>query len=182
MALFFLYCVIFFVIVGFELLKRLSFENDKNDESLLQLLMRVQTMFQARLKPAQWVPFIRNLHRYKMNLGTFESIDEAKIISAVKKSKLIPQLPLKQESKNKYTLYAYFYTKIGWLDIVTLKINIDESKNETSIYGIGESTGLLPLTIPFAPFFNILFCWFPFQDFGKNKKYLKTIQKNLTQK
>ena len=65
------------------------------------------------------------------------------------------------------------------LYVVTLKIDIDGTKDETKIYGIGESTGFLPMKIPFAPFFNIFLCWVPFLDMGNNKRYLRRITKNL---
>ena len=58
-------------------------------------------------------------------------------------------------------------------------IDINEAKDEIHIYGIGESTGFLPMKIPFAPFFNIFLCGVPFRDMGNNKRYLERIAKHL---
>ena len=148
-------------------------------------------MFQARLKPAQWVPYIRNLHRYEMEIGKYklkdftQSNDEKEIIqtmtSIILKSKLIPSKTM--ESNDGYIMEANYYTpKLAWLDVVTLNIVINKSDNIINIHGIGESTGLFPLIVPLAPVLNIVTCWFPFDDWGNNKRYLKTIQSNINSK
>lgn len=151
-------------------------------------LVQLQSTLQASLKPAQWIPYIRNLHRYEMEIGKYKmkyftkSNDEKEIIenmtSIILKSNLIPTKTM--ESNDGFIMEANYYTpKSAWLDVITLKISINKSNNEIIINGIGESTGLIPLIVPLAPVLNIVTCWFPFDDWGNNKRYLKSIQSNI---
>ena len=151
-------------------------------------LVQLQSTVQAALRPAQWIPYIRNLHRYEMEIGKYKlshftkSNDEKEIIEnmilIISKSNLIPTKTMK--SNDGYIMEANYYTPgTAWLDVVTLKIIINKSNDTIFINGIGESTGLFPLTVPLAPFLNIITCWFPFDDWGNNKTYLKTIKSNI---
>lgn len=151
-------------------------------------LVASQSTLQASLKPAQWIPKIRNLHRYEMDIGNYKISDfknKENVIGEMTKiieiSKLIPKKVM--ETNDGYIMEAFYYTpKNAWLDVVTLKIIIDRDTNTIKINGIGESTGFLPLIIPLAPIVNIILCWFPFDDWGNNKRYLKTIQSNIKSK
>merc|ERR1712173_80283 len=98
--------------------------SNQQQQQSLSLLIQIQTMIQAPMKPAQWIPFIRDMHRYEMNLGTF-SMSNADdfdhfIGLAMMKSGLSPQYPLRKVGKNKFIFEAYYHTpKNAWLDVVT---------------------------------------------------------------
>merc|ERR1711971_264252 len=132
-------------------------QKKKENTSKLSWLIQLQTMIQAPMKPAQWIPFIRDMHRYEMNIRTFTLSDTVRdnfedlIALAVEKSGLAPQYPMQKVNENMYILTAYYHTpKNAWLDVVSLTMT---HKNDIAINidGVGESTGVFPLTIPFAP-------------------------------
>lgn len=145
-------------------------------------LIQFQSGLQASLKPAQWIPKMRDIHRYEMKIGTFQISDNWHFLDiihkAMEKSKLIPKKVM--ETNNGYIMEAYYYTpSTAWLDVVTLSIVINPNKNTMTINGLGESTGLLPLVVPFAPILNIMLCWLPFDDWGNNKRYLTDMKNNI---
>lgn len=69
---------------------------------------------------------------------------------------------------------------IGWLDIVTLEIYLnDRDTSEVSIKATAGSTGFLPLVIPLSPLLNAILCWVPFSDHGNNSRVLQNIWKAI---
>ena len=120
------------------------------------------------------------MHRYKMNLGQFELSEKDNAVDlmheAMRRSNLSPAT-VTQTDKG-YIIEAWYLTKgAAWLDVVTVTMDIEQSTIKAR--GIGESTGVLPMTVPLAPILNIFLCWFPFDDWGNNKRYLTHIQRNL---
>ena len=67
----------------------------------------------------------------------------------------------------------------GWLDVITLEVHVGDDSQDIEIKAFSGSTGFVPLLIPAAPIMNVLLCWMPFNDFGSNNGYLKTIHKNI---
>ena len=162
-------------------------------------IIQAQADIQAGLKPAGWIPNVRKFHgadeqTWNLKLNNLDEKDGTNdkimdiIQESTKKSGYLLQ-PLKV-SQTGFILDAYVITRlIGWLDVITLKICfnkgtelLNNDKKEIKIIANSESTGFIPLIIPFAPILNILFCWVPFLDGRKNNtRYLKRIRKNIEQ-
>ena len=158
---------------------RLLLPNESNP------LIQIQSGLQASLKPAQWIPKIRDIHRYEMDLGEYSLNNTKDIIYDIRlsmeQSELIPHKII--QTSNGYIMEAYYYTpSTAWLDVVTLNMIINKQNQSITINGIGESTGILPLTIPMAPILNMILCWAPFDDWGNNRRYLVDIQRNIQSK
>lgn len=144
-------------------------------------LIGFQGDLQGNIKPAQWVPIIRNMHRFELELGIFE-LSQGNVVSVVQDAIKQSGLLLKNVINNKhgYEIVAHYYTpSAAWLDVVTLRVTMNERQNYVSIHGVGESTGVISLVVPFAPLMNIMLCYFPFDDWGNNKRYLTGIQREL---
>lgn len=152
----------------------------------------IQIAKQERLSPAQWIPYIRDLHRCEMDFGAFQlsKFDDVKldVLSALKRSGCIENTRkrdnvLQRGTKPDYHLNGYYITpKLGWLDAVYLDVTIDEKQGICHIYGLKTSTGFVPVAVPFSPLLNVLLFWIPFYDGGYNKKHLQSIRDALESK
>lgn len=154
----------------------------------MKSMRSLQIAMQEKLSPAQWIPYIRDLRRYEMDLGVFQlsKFDDVEhdVLSAMKRSGFIVNTRkrdnvLKRGAKPDYRINGYYFTPNGWLDAVYLDVTIDKKQGICNIYGLGTSTGFLPVAVPFSPFLSAFFCWVPFDDKGMNEKHLKDIRDAL---
>mmetsp|Transcript_41910 Transcript_41910/g.68995 ORF Transcript_41910/g.68995 Transcript_41910/m.68995 type:complete len:189 (-) Transcript_41910:223-789(-) len=151
-------------------------------------IISIQAKYQALLKPAQWIPIIRDFHRHEMQIGTYhvkEDNDESTLLADIKSmlesNDLLPQSV--ENATDAYIIQSFYFTPTAaWLDTVTLTLRMDRKQHTMSVYGEGESTGFLPVSIPMAPLINIVCCWFPFLDVGNNERYLQAIQQSMNTK
>lgn len=154
-----------------------------------------QASMQASLSPASWIPCIKTMHAaypeiWNLKVDNLENddLENDKILNIIgsliaKVGFLVQPLIITNDA---FVYHAFAITKgFGWLDVITIKIYLLEDNKiikdgMIKIVAKSESTGVVPLMIPFSPILNIFLCWVPFLDMGNNKRYLKKI-KNIIQ-
>ncbi|KAK3775763.1 hypothetical protein RRG08_047955 [Elysia crispata] len=156
-------------------------------EPSITVFSKIQRPIQTFLRPAVWIPGLRNLHS-KRETWTFESTSHQSnldsILSAINKviandtSKFYwqvqqPTVPLANETDSKSFVRIFTFTRAEWLDITEISLN----GNKAEVWAF--SSGFLPLIIPFACFLNVPFFFFPFLDMGLNKLRLDNIVKEM---
>ncbi|GFS02369.1 hypothetical protein ElyMa_006443700 [Elysia marginata] len=157
-------------------------------EPSITVFSKIQRPIQTFLRPAVWVPGLRNLHSHRetwtfkedsSHQGNLDSILNAinKVI-AKDTSKFYWHVqqpaaavgnettPL-QDSKSFVRIFTF--TRAEWLDITEITL----SGNKAEVWAF--SSGFLPLIIPLACFLNVPFFFFPFLDMGLNKQRMDRI-------
>lgn len=136
----------------------------------------LQAPLQCLLRPAMWIPGIRNIHSHKV---TWES-DKPSIVVLKALVSAIDAIKQKDDTGAYYDIHKvntetfflriFCFTRAEWLDIVEIKVK------EGSIQAKSFSSGFLPLFIPFAFILNCAFFWVPFYDNKLNKARLELIK------
>jgi len=135
----------------------------------------IQASIQSVIKPATWIPGIRNfhseVHEWNFNVGVDEAMDT---IWAAAKA-LDGYVPRKFNKAGR-TMVVDFLTKAKWLD--QIKISFVSSSNGGCVARLFNcSTGFLPCIIPLAPLINIPLTILPFGDGGKCAAAMQTLRK-----
>lgn len=131
----------------------------------------LQASLQAMLRPAMWLPGVRNLHCHKV---TWQSdrpqLDVlAALVNAVQQIKATDDTgafyDIHKVDKDKFFLRVFCFTRAEWLDVVEIEVLKDQIEAKSF------SSGLFPLIIPFAFLLNLVFFWVPFYDnkFNQNR-------------
>lgn len=144
-------------------------ENKLNNPIILH-----QSKIQAYLRPAEWISGIKKFHFYERQ-WKIKNIANENILETLKTNLEKVNLDIRDITKTQYgyTIEAWFLTdKMSWLNV----FNFDIDLSKTTINTKGLSTGLFPITTPFAPILNIIFFWFPFDDWKVNQKIINQIQ------
>ncbi|GFN97871.1 hypothetical protein PoB_002437700 [Plakobranchus ocellatus] len=152
-------------------------------EPWITIFSKVQRPIQTVLRPAVWIPGLRNLHSTK-ETWTFESNSHQSnldsILNAINKvidkdtSKFFwqvqpPPVALGNETDSKSFIRIFTFTRAEWLDITEITL----SGNKAEVWAF--SSGFLPLIIPFACILNVPLFWIPFLDMDLNKQRLDRI-------
>ncbi|CAC5379886.1 unnamed protein product [Mytilus coruscus] len=136
----------------------------------------LQGPLQALIRPAMWIPGIKNLHSHFVTWQSDKPPTEvlAALVRAIKQIKSADDTgsyyDIHKINKEKYFLRVFCFTRAEWLDVVEIEIK------EDSIEAKSFSSGFLPLFIPFAFILNCVFFWVPFYDNKLNKARLELIK------
>jgi hypothetical protein len=96
------------------------------------------------------------------------------LVDAAKSSELMKRgYLLHTGDRQTHTLSVYFFTKKArWLDVLTIRLE-ENANSGTRAVVTSASTGFLPVSIPLAFLFNILFFFVPFSDGGANVSHIE---------
>lgn len=143
---------------------------------MVSLSSLLQSPVQAILRPAMWLPFIKNLHSYK-EVWVHEK-ENAEILKTI-----INSLELLQNEDKKGTVYdihkvsqdstflrIFVFTWAEWLDVMEFTVHKD------TVEACSFSSGLFPLFIPFTSIVNCVLFWVPFLDNGLNKNRIASLR------
>ncbi|XP_022345876.1 uncharacterized protein LOC111138291 isoform X1 [Crassostrea virginica] len=146
---------------------------------MVSLSSLLQSPVQAILRPAMWLPYIKNLHSYK-EVWTYKK-EKDEILKAI-----LDNLELLKTEDKKGTVYdihkinedasfvrIFAFTWAEWLDVMEFTVN------KESVEAVSFSSGLFPLFIPFISIVNCAFFWVPFLDNGLNKVRISSMRNLL---
>ncbi|OQV19051.1 hypothetical protein BV898_06905 [Hypsibius exemplaris] len=151
------------------------------------LFASCQAPIQATIRPAVWLPGIRNLHS-RVEKWTVkqaspqEAYDDA--VHALQKledkefnGKMIV---LAKTDRTRLFVQCHCFSRAQWLDVVEITFR-DGGPGITLARAYSFSSGLLPLSIPppIALLLNVVFFFVPFWDNGFNKTWLEMIRRNM---
>eukprot|EP00924_Labyrinthula_sp_SR-Ha-C_P003559 maker-scaffold_53-snap-gene-1.8-mRNA-1 protein AED:0.00 eAED:0.00 QI:91/1/1/1/1/1/2/97/169 len=141
----------------------------------MQYLVQLQLPLQAAIFPGRCYPARLNhceTEVWTINSSIEQSFSLLSTIAASKQFKI-----LKSESGS--------YLKLGcltpvakWLDIVELYFSSEdvETGKITKVKAMACSSGLAPLTLPFAPLINLALLWIPFGSGQTTWNFLKDLR------
>ena len=143
-----------------------------------------QAPIQAFIRPAVWIPGIRNLHscreRWIIEGATPERCLED-VAQAVEKVKTGEHLVVHKIDKTKNFIQIFSLTKANWLDVVEIKFQATSAERiEAEVYSF--SSGFLPVCCPLSFVFNAILCIAPFSDNGFNERRLKELRSVMDEK
>ncbi|XP_048252326.1 uncharacterized protein LOC125380103 isoform X1 [Haliotis rufescens] len=127
---------------------------------ILTLCSSVQAPIQCALRPSMWVPGLKSLHvhreKWRIDQSAMDFVETVKtgLATMIQEDQLGTFYDVHKIEKNFVRIFAFTWAE--WLDIVEIKL-VDNHAEVVSF-----SSGLLPLSIPFACFINVALFWFPF--------------------
>lgn len=128
---------------------------------------------QAFLRPAIWIPGMKNLRFHAEQWDCQDTTSQAfdLILDQCKdfrehRSLINATVVIHKQDKNQQFIELHTYTKAEWLDVV--EIHLIPKTSGCSIRIRSWSSGFLPTIIPLAPLLNAAFCWFPFSGRDAN--------------
>jgi len=145
----------------------------------------IQAPIQAFLRPSLWIPGLRAWHRKKqfwhVSGNTFDNYQ--KLLTGLQEVEVDLGLlygfrcvKISKVDKDKKFIQAYFLSPfMQWLDVVELQC-LPGEHTASMISAHSFSSGVLPVCIPFTCILNIVLFFFPFYDWGQNKKRLEMIR------
>mmetsp|Transcript_569 Transcript_569/g.858 ORF Transcript_569/g.858 Transcript_569/m.858 type:complete len:173 (+) Transcript_569:178-696(+) len=142
------------------------------------IMVSLQASIQSKLRPATWLPGIRNVHseECEWTIVGLSSADALKSIYDAAKALEPDDFIGRSIDKASGKIVVDTLTKAKWLDQIRMTVTpIDSKSCKASV--ICSSTGFLPLIIPFAPIFNVVLCFVPFGDGGKCEESMETLRK-----
>lgn len=140
-----------------------------------------QSPIQGALRPAMWIPGIRNLHCRNETWVIPEATPEVcleHVISAVAILSEKEKMHINKVRPGRNFVQIFSYTEYEWLDIVEIEFQPGQERG-TLAKARSFSTGLLPLMIPFAFLLNMIFFFAPFYDNKFNKMRLERIRQHM---
>jgi hypothetical protein len=147
---------------------------------------------QAFLRPAVWIPGMKNLRFHSERWNCEENTSQAfdTILEACKgfreqRSLFGSAVVIHTARKDTQYIELHTYTKVAeWLDVVQIKLYPKTSGCVIKIKSW--SSGFLPTIIPLAPLLNVAFFWFPFSgrdsDGWLNSRRCHLIKEKLADK
>ncbi|XP_068738636.1 uncharacterized protein [Montipora capricornis] len=140
-----------------------------------------QSPIQGKLRPAVWLPKIKDLHSCHETWIIPETTPEVcleNLIAAVDRLSENEKMHISKVKPHKHFVQIFSFTQYEWLDVVEIEF---QPGRESGTLGKAKSfsTGLLPLMIPFAFLLNMVFCFVPFYDNHFNKMRLERIRSNM---
>ena len=143
-----------------------------------------QAPIQAFLRPAVWIPGVRNLHSSR-EMWIIEGATPERCIEdvqqAVGKVETGEHLMVHKVDKANHFIQIFSLTPSNWLDVVEIRFQaISAQKTEADAYSF--SSGVLPVCCPLSFLFNAVSCWFPFYDNNFNERRLKELRSCMAEK
>jgi len=140
-----------------------------------------QSPIQAALRPAMWLPGVRNLHSHKEIWYIPDATPDIcldKAIAAIDELGQSEKMHINKVRRNRYFIQIFSFTEAEWLDVVEIEFQPGQDKG-TVAKAKSFSTGLLPTCVPLACIFNMIFFFVPFWDNGFNKARLERIHAKM---
>lgn len=140
-----------------------------------------QSPIQGALRPAVWIPGIRNLHSSNETWIIPEATPEVcleHLTSAVDRLSETEKMHINKIQHGRNFVQIFCYTEAEWLDVVEIEFQPGQERG-TLAEARSFSTGLFPLMIPFAFILNMIFFFAPFYDNKYNEMRLERIRQNM---
>jgi len=155
--------------------------------------------FQAKIldstRPAQWIGCLHKQSRAKVkwevndpqltlsevNKRLVEASKSHKLYQVVSDSFHHDEETSSLVSEKEIKLYL-FTSMLGWLDVITLKLDSSEGHTNTqnrSVIVESISTSWIPCYIPLAPIFGALCFWVLFFDHGANLDHIRLLENDI---
>jgi hypothetical protein len=131
------------------------------------IYLSLQADIQNKLKPADWVPFNFNFHSEESEWTFDPSITKEEAFKAITEAGNSLNDFYLRSAKGDAIVFDYITPTAKWMDQVCVKLVSNQGSSCKAIV-LCKSTGVFPLSIPFAPILNVFFFWLPFGDNGKN--------------
>ncbi|ESP00984.1 hypothetical protein LOTGIDRAFT_172913 [Lottia gigantea] len=135
-----------------------------------------QSGIQNFIRPG-WCPGIRSLHGHQETWKCIENTEERmrEILNG------LYRLVQDDDTGSFYDVHLItndfirilVFTWAEWLDVIEIKLHPEIT------YVKSFSTGLFPLSIPFACLLNVIFFWVPFLDKGLNKERIEKLRHRM---
>ncbi|KAK2574567.1 hypothetical protein P5673_000754 [Acropora cervicornis] len=140
-----------------------------------------QSPIQGALRPAIWLPKVRDLHSCYETWIIPETTPEvclSNLIEAVDRLSETEKMHINKVQSHKNFVQIFSFTQAEWLDVVEIEF---QPGRERGTLGKAKSfsTGLFPLMIPFAFLLNMIFFFVPFYDNKYNKMRLERIRSHM---
>lgn len=140
-----------------------------------------QSPIQGALRPAIWLPKVRDLHSCYETWIIPETTPEvclSNLIEAVDRLSETEKMHINKVQSHKNFVQIFSFTEAEWLDVVEIEF---QPGRERGTLGKAKSfsTGLFPLMIPFAFLLNMIFFFVPFYDNKYNKMRLERIRSHM---
>lgn len=140
-----------------------------------------QSPIQGVLRPAVWLPGVRNLHSCKETWIIPEATPEVcleHLVSAISLLSETEKMHINKIHHERHVVQIFSYTEAEWLDIVEIEFQPGQERG-TLAKAKSFSTGFLPLMIPFAFLLNMIFFFVPFSDNKYNEMRLTQIRQKM---
>ena len=143
-------------------------------------LAEAQGSAQAFLRPAVWVPGLRNLHwvreTWKVNGSPVECMQL--LAEGVERIAAEENLQIHKMDEDRHFAQIFSFTSgCNWLDVV--EIQFAEHEGNTMATAVSFSTGVLPACCPLSFIWNCLLFWVPFSSHGFNSGRLAAIREAM---
>lgn len=140
-----------------------------------------QSPIQGAIRPAVWIPGIRNLHSKKETWVIPDATPDVcleNLISAVAILGETEKMHINKVRPNRNFVQIFCFTEAEWLDVVEIEFQPGQERG-TIGKAYSFSTGVLPLMIPFAFLLNMVFFFVPFYDQNYNKMRLDRLRNHM---
>jgi hypothetical protein len=131
------------------------------------IYLSLQADVQNKLRPADWVTCIFNFHSEEAEWTFDPTITKEEALKAITEAGNSLNDFYLRSIDGDAIVFDYFTRTAKWMDQVCVKLVSNQGSSCKAIV-LCKSTGVFPLSIPFAPILNVFFFWIPFGDGGKN--------------
>lgn len=131
------------------------------------MLVSAQAAVQSRLRPAIWSSYTAKMHSeehsWMADGWTFEEIERAFVetVNELREDGLKFQV-FSIDRKKMVIIINMLTHRFSWLDQFRFRFKKEPGSKRFSVKVFIYSTGILPLVVPLAPLFNVMFCLAPF--------------------
>lgn len=140
--------------------------------------LSLQADIQNKLQPAGWLTFNFNFHSEEAEWTFDPSVTKEEAFRAVTEAGNSLNTFYLRSADGDAIVFDYMTPTAKWMDQVCIELVSNEGSSCKAIV-LCKSTGILPLSIPFAPILNAIFFWIPFGDNGKNAQENSILQKKV---
>ncbi|XP_035690773.1 uncharacterized protein LOC118425792 [Branchiostoma floridae] len=147
-------------------------------------LSSIQAPVQAAIRPAMWLPGIRNLHSHKETWHSDSTAPDClkSLLGALEKVKVDSPYWRKHKvnkvDEERYRVQIFTYTRAEWLDVVEIEFRPGQTEGSEA-EAASFSSGLFPTLVPLCFVFNTVFFFVPFLDMEYNKKRLDALREAM---
>jgi hypothetical protein len=142
------------------------------------IYLSLQANVQNKLQPADWVTFNFNLHSEEAEWTFDPSITKEEAFKAITEAGNDLNDFYLRSAKGDAIVFDYFTPAAKWMDQVCVELVSNQGSSCKAIV-LCKSTGVFPLSIPFAPILNSFFFWLPFGDNGKSANENSILRKKV---
>jgi hypothetical protein len=142
------------------------------------IYLSLQADVQNKLQPADWVTFNFNFHSEEAEWTFDSSITKEEASKAITEAGNSLNAFYLRSVDGDTIVFDYITPTAKWMDQVCIELVSNQGSSCKAIV-LCKSTGIFPLSVPFAPILNVFFFWIPFGDSGKNGQENSILRKKV---